>query len=133
MVLIDTSVFIALERGLLDAAAIEKKAGAGENVAISAITLSELLHGVHRANTEARRAKRELFVSRATANLPIVSIDAEVARVHARLVAEFDRTGQPMGAHDLWIGCSALVHGASIMTRDLRSFPRIPDLSVIAC
>lgn len=133
MVLIDTSVFIAVERGRLDPARIQELAGAGETVAISAITLSELLHGVHRADSEARRAKRELFVSRATNDLPIVMIDAEVARVHARLAAEFDRGGQTMGAHDLWIACSALVHGATVLTCDLRSFPRIPELPVIAC
>ena len=133
MVIIDSSVFIAVERGTLDPDAVQQHAGADQSVAISVITLSELLHGVHRADTEARRAKRELFVSRATTGLPVVPIDADVARIHARLSADLERNGQTMGAHDLWIACCALTHGAHVLTRDLRSFPRIPELPVIAC
>jgi tRNA(fMet)-specific endonuclease VapC len=48
--LIDSSVLIAAERGDLDLEkAIERLRG--EEVAISAISASELLHGVHRART----------------------------------------------------------------------------------
>jgi tRNA(fMet)-specific endonuclease VapC len=48
--LIDTSVFIAAERGQLDLDTIIT-AHQGEPVALAAITASELLHGVHRART----------------------------------------------------------------------------------
>lgn len=48
--LIDTSVFIAIERGQL---ALEAIAGRDEEMAISVVTASELLHGVERANTPA--------------------------------------------------------------------------------
>ena len=133
MVVVDSSVFIAVERGKLDPSVIQQHTGNDETVAISVITLSELLHGVHCANSETRRAKRELFVSRATTDLPIIPIDADAARIHARLAAELERTGQTMGAHDLWIACCALVHSAKVLTRDMRSFPRIPELPVIAC
>ena len=47
-ILIDTSILIAIERGQceLDALLTEQ---AEENIALAAITASELLHGVHRA------------------------------------------------------------------------------------
>ncbi len=57
-ILIDPSLFIAAERGYLTL----EKAIAGqedEPVALSAITASELLHGVHRAVDPARRLQRE--------------------------------------------------------------------------
>jgi predicted nucleic acid-binding protein len=46
--LIDTSVFIAIERSGQGLDVLSAQLG-GESVAIAAITASELLHGVHRA------------------------------------------------------------------------------------
>ena len=56
--LIDSSVLIAAERGQLNVDGIAAK----EDVAISAVTASELLHGVHRAKTPAQRNWRQAFV-----------------------------------------------------------------------
>ena len=56
--LIDTSVFIAIERGQL---ALETVASHPGSMAISAVTASELLHGVERA-AALRRDKRQRFV-----------------------------------------------------------------------
>jgi tRNA(fMet)-specific endonuclease VapC len=55
--LIDTSVFIAAERGQLDLDTIIT-AHQGEPVALAAITASELLHGVHRARTSEQRSRQ---------------------------------------------------------------------------
>jgi tRNA(fMet)-specific endonuclease VapC len=38
--------------------------------------------------------------------------------------------GLEVGAHDLLIAATAVATGSVIVTRDLRSFPRIPDLDV---
>ncbi len=54
--LIDSSVLIAAERGALDLAGILDEHRETE-FALSAMTVSELLHGVHRARSEARRGK----------------------------------------------------------------------------
>jgi predicted nucleic acid-binding protein len=56
--LIDTTVFIAIERGDLTLDAVMAREGV---MAISAVTASELLHGVERA-PPLRRDKRERFV-----------------------------------------------------------------------
>ena len=52
--LIDSSVFIALERGGRPLSALVA-AIPDEPIALSSITVSELLAGVHRANTPERR------------------------------------------------------------------------------
>ena len=62
--LIDTSVLIAAERGELDldARLDSDPDAADEEVAIAAISASELLHGVHRLRAGVRRARVETRV-----------------------------------------------------------------------
>jgi predicted nucleic acid-binding protein len=127
--LIDSSVLIAAERGKLDLPA-RLAEHATEEFAIAAITAAELLHGVHRAGTAAQRARREVSVERLLATLPTLPYDLVVARVHARVWAELAARGVNIGAHDLIIGATALAAGYGVVTRDVRSFPKIPGLSV---
>lgn len=127
-ILIDSSVLIAAERGALDLR--QALAEAGEEVALAAITASELLHGVHRA-TRTQRAAREAFVEQLLARMPVLSFDLLAARVHARIWAELAARGESVGAHDLLIAATAIASGAKIATRDRRSFPRIPGLTVL--
>lgn len=127
--LIDSSVLIAAERGRIDLAA-QLAARGDDLVAISAITASELLHGVHRAATPEQRARREAFVEGLLARLPVLPFDLVVARIHGRLSADLARQGLPVGSHDLVIGATALAAGFGVATHDERSFPRIPGLAI---
>src|SRR5207247_1366088 len=85
--LIDTSVLIAAERGRLDPDALQRE-NDDEEIAIAAITASELLHGVHRLAGAVARTRAERFVERILAVIPVIAFDLDVARVHARLDAE---------------------------------------------
>ena len=127
--LIDSSVLIAVERGQLDLTRFLEQF-ADEELALSAVTASELLHGVHRAQDPAKRATREAYVEAALLRFPIVAFDLGTARTHARVYAELSAKGQPIGAHDLLIGATALQLGWSIITRDQKSFSRISGLVV---
>ncbi|WP_438010459.1 PIN domain-containing protein [Sorangium sp. So ce321] len=122
-------MLIAAERGKLDLEQVLRDHG-DEPVAIATITASELLHGVHRAVEASQRARREAFVERLLAHLSLIPFDLVVARVHARLSAELAARGSPVGAHDLLIA-TALAVGYDVATRDDRSFPRIPGLTVL--
>jgi predicted nucleic acid-binding protein len=102
-----------------------------EERAISVITVSELLHRVHRASG-ARRNRRQAFVEHVLAGLEPVPITEQVARVHAELWADLDRRGDVPGAHDLWIAATALAHGYAVATRNKRDFDRVPGLRVLA-
>lgn len=126
---VDSSVLIGVERGDLDLEAVVSKHGE-DDIAIAAITASELLHGVHRANTAARRSQREAFVETLLQGIPILPFDLVVARIHARLWAQSASRGQSIGAHDLLIGATAMAHGFAVATRDKRSFPKLKGLKV---
>ena len=128
--LIDASVLIAAERGELDLERVLEEHRDTE-LALSAITASELIHGVHRANTEARKARREAFVEVLLGSLPVVSFDLLAARSHARLWARLASKGTLVGQHDLIIAATALSRGLEVATRDTRSFPKIPGLSIL--
>lgn len=127
--LIDSSVFIALERRGHSLQALAR-AIPDEPIALSSITASELLTGVHRADSPERRSRREAFVEAILLTIPIVPFDLRVARTHARLLAEVTSTGQSIGTHDLIIAATAIANGFGVLTDNLRHFERIPGLFV---
>jgi tRNA(fMet)-specific endonuclease VapC len=122
-------VLIEWERSA-DASAFEAVVG-DEPRGISVITVSELLHGVHRASG-ARRTRRRAFVEHVLAGLQPIPITETVARVHAEVWADLERRGQSIGAHDLWIASTALAHGFGVMTRNRQEFRRVRGLRVLA-
>jgi tRNA(fMet)-specific endonuclease VapC len=128
--LIDTSVIVAAERGQLDPAQLAGEDG-DELVAISAITASEMLHGVHRLKGAVARTRAERFVERMLDAVPVVPFDLEVARMRAQLDAELSATGAAVADADLMIAATAVWLDYRIATRDLRSFPRIKGLTVV--
>jgi len=127
--LIDSSVLIAVERGVLPVDVITARYG-DDDMAISAVTASELLHGVHRARTPVQGHRRQAFVEGLLAQLPVVPFDLTVARMHASLWADLAKRGVAVGERDLMIGATAIAKNYRLATRDERSFSRIPGLSV---
>jgi predicted nucleic acid-binding protein len=127
-VLIDTDVLVDLARGVGNPA-VEQAIGS-EDRAISVITVSELLHGVHRAKG-AQRTRRGAFVEHLLAELQAIPITETVARVHADVWARLSARGQVIGAHDLWIAATALAHGLGLATANADEFDRVPGLRVI--
>jgi len=128
--LIDSSILIAAERGTLDLAQILSDS-ADTELAISAVTASELLHGIYRAAKKTQRTSREAFVERLLEVWPALPFDLTAARIHARIWAELAAKGTSIGAHDLMIAATALANGLGLVTRDKRSFPKIPGLRVV--
>jgi tRNA(fMet)-specific endonuclease VapC len=127
--LIDTSVFVAAERGKLD---LEAKLGKhlGDWFGLAAVSVAELLEGVHLADTTTRREKRLALVEKIIGGMPVVAFDVAVAREYARLRVQLRKSGTPVGVHDLQIAATAFAVGQPVATRDEKSFPRIPGLKV---
>ncbi len=127
-ILLDSSIIIAAERRHLDLGAAT--AGRLDLTYLSVITASELLHGVHRADTSRRHLTRSAFVEAVLAAFPVLELDVTTARVHAKLWADLEATGGMIGAHDLWIAATALAHSLVIMSANAREFVRVPGLSL---
>lgn len=127
--MIDTNVFVQVERRRhpFDISRWEPSGG----VFISVVTVSELLMGVHRADSEARRKRRSEFVETILSGVSVLDFSIAVARRHALVYSELAREGQRIGAHDMIIAATALQHGHSLLTDDFKEFSRVPGLSVI--
>ena len=127
--IIDSGVFIQWERSgrVVDFSQWSNHGDA----AISVVTVSELLVGVHRADSPKRRESRSLFVEGILATVPVLSISPDIAREHARLFAALMSNGIVVGAHDLWIGATALMVDSEVLTSNPREFNRIPGLRVV--
>jgi tRNA(fMet)-specific endonuclease VapC len=130
-VVIDSSVLIAYERNAFDLdaylATIEE-----HDVAISAITASELMHGVERARDPEKRAARASRIAELLDAFQVVPFGLHEARVHARIWAAMSSHGKTIGAHDLIVAATALAGGASVATLNHREFKRVPGLSLDA-
>ena len=130
--IIDTTVFIQWERSghAIDFAPWEHHGDAAMSV-MSVMTASELLVGVHRADSAARRQKRSAFVEMVLAQIPVLDFTTAVARVHAELFADLTSRGDTIGAHDLIIAATAKHHQSAVLTANVKDFQRVPDLVVI--
>lgn len=128
-IILDTSILIAYERGNLD---IDKlvKGNSDEPFGISVITVSELLHGVHRTDSESRRLKREAFVQKVIDTFPVYPFDISASRIYADIWANLLKKGIPIGAHDLLIAATAISLGFSVATHNVRDFKKIKGLTL---
>lgn len=128
-VIFDTSEIIALER---DKRSIEEIIHGREEepCGISVITVAELLHGVERADTQARKIKRQAFVEKAIELFPVFPFDITIARIYARLWASLAAQGLVVGSHDLIIAATALSKDYAIVTANMRDFGKIEGLKV---
>lgn len=126
-VIFDSSEIISLERNRAQVQILVSGREA-EPFGISVVTVAELLHGVERADTEARRLKRQAFVEKVLESFPIFPFDTTVARIYARIWASLAKKGLTIGAHDLIIAATAISLDYSVITANRRDFEMIEGL-----
>jgi tRNA(fMet)-specific endonuclease VapC len=120
--IVDIGVLVALERGRhIEAPILPDNA----DIAIAAITASELLAGVELADAQ-RRPTRTATVDAILATFDVIAFDIDVARHHAALLAHARRTGRPRGAHDLQIASTARATHRVLLTTDAHAFDDLP-------
>lgn len=131
--LIDSTLLIYAERTRLTpehlVAEIIEQYGDLE-LAISAMSAGELLHGCWRADKPEVRARREEFVEAIFSAIPVLPITLPIMRVFAEIDARLSAAGNRLPTSDLLIACTALSRGAEVVTGNVRHFDRIPGLTV---
>lgn len=123
--ILDTGALIALERGDSDRPDVLSE---DADVAISAITASELLVGVALADDQ-RRDRRRALVEGVIERVEIIAFDLDVARNHCALLAHTRRTGRPRGAHGLQIAATARATDRTVITTDATAFKGLPGVA----
>ena len=76
-------------------------------------------------NAKRRLAEYERFLS----VIDILPFDAAAGRRAADLRVALERKGEAIGPTDTLIAATALAHGATLVTRNVREFGRVPGLS----
>jgi predicted nucleic acid-binding protein len=131
--LIDSTVFIHAERNRQSPEELVQDIASrfGDvELALSVMSAGELLHGCWRADTPARRARREEFVEALLAAIPAITITLPVMRIFAEVDARLTATGERLPTSDLLIACTALSRGDEIVTGNRRHYDRVPGLVV---
>ena len=125
--MLDSSEIIRLERnrGMVESLIAGRE---DEPFGISVVTVSELLHGVERADNETRRVRRQAFVEKVIEMFPVFPFDIGAARIYARIWASLVQRGFTVGAHDLIIAATAISLDYTVVTSNRRDFEKIEGL-----
>jgi tRNA(fMet)-specific endonuclease VapC len=95
------------------------------HMAISAITLAELMHGAEKsAQLERNLAAIEDFCSR----LEVLPYTQEAAQHYGSIRASLEKSGKTIGVNDLHIAAHARSLGLTLVTNNLKEFERVPAL-----
>lgn len=132
-IILDSSIVISAERRRETIAQLFRNivtATGDQEVGLSSVGLTELIHGIYRANTPERRKTRELFINELISFVNVYPFTRETALVAGKIDGEQQAKGIVIPFPDLLIGATALSLGYSVVTVNPRDFSRIPSLSV---
>ena len=126
MYAMDTNTFVYLFRGtgrvkerLLTTPPAE--------VAIPAVVLYELEAGIAQSDQPGRR---RAHLDALLAVITVLAFDEASAKSAALAEGALRRAGTPIGPRDVLIAGTALAHGATLVTHNVREFRRVRGLSV---
>ena len=96
-------------------------------MAISSITLAELLHGAEKSQrVNENLTAIEDFCSR----LEVLTYGTKAAQHYGAIRAALEKIGKPIGINDLHIAAHARSEGLVLVTNNLAEFERIPALEL---
>jgi tRNA(fMet)-specific endonuclease VapC len=96
-------------------------------MAISVVTLAELLHGAEKSSRPAANlAVVEDFASR----LEVLPYTQKAAQHYGQIRAALERVGEPIGVNDLHIAAHARSEGLTLVTNNVAEFARVPALQI---
>ena len=132
--ILDSSVVIRAERRGLSVdqlLALAVSLTGDQEAALSSVGLTELVHGLYRANTAEIRLYRREFLDDLLANVTVYPYTEQTAFLAGRIDGEQTAKGVSIPFPDLLIGVTALSIGFAVLTANPRHFQLIPGLQVI--
>src|SRR5271165_744733 len=132
--ILDSSIVIAAERrgdnvmGMLHQIVA---ATGDQKTVLSAVGLTELVHGIYRAQSAETRLRRESFVQELLSDIEVYPYTLETAWLAGKIDGEQRNKGIVVPFGDLLIGATALETGYAMLTSNLRHFRLIPGLTIV--
>jgi predicted nucleic acid-binding protein len=126
--LIDTGIWIDVERGRLSAADIHAVTRQAP-IYLSPVNLAEIRYGIERM-TDARQKQKAMGMLRRMRRKPLLRIGAETAEVFGVLAARLAGSGRghDFRVQDLWLAAQAIERKFTLLTADARDFKDVPGL-----
>ncbi len=130
--LIDTNLWIAVERGRIAAAdihAITRQVP----IFVSPVNLAELRFGLE-LMTNPHQKQRAMAMLRKMRRKPLLRINAETGEVFGLLAAQLTQSGRgsDFRIQDLWLASQAVQREFTLLTANSKDFQDIPNLKLIS-
>ena len=97
-----------------------------DTVCTSIVAACELRFGARRKGSAPLTQRVELLLQALT----VLPLDTPADEHYADTRATLERSGTPIGSHDLFIAAHARSRGMTLLTRSPREFQRVPGLTV---
>ena len=130
--LIDTNIWIAIERGRLSAAdihAITRQAP----IYLSPVNLAEIRFGIE-LMADAKQKNKAMAMLRRMRRKPLLRIGAETAEVFGALAARLAKSGRgpDFRIQDLWLAAQAIERKFTLLMANAKNFRDVPGLKFLA-
>lgn len=124
--LLDTNIVIyVLKRRPVEVLAVFNTNAS--RMAISSITLSELMYGAEKSQNINRNLEAiEEFVS----HLDVLPYDSKASQHYGQIKATLERKGEIIGENDIHIAAHAISQGLILVSNNLKEFNRVPNLAL---
>ena len=126
MIVLDTNVISEIFRPSPEPRVLEWLVSLTGDVAITSITLAELLAGVRRLPEGRRKDALVHGIEEAVApyrgSRSVLAFDADAAERYAEVLASREAAGAPVSTADAQIAAICLAHGATCATRNVKDF-----------
>ncbi len=97
-----------------------------DSVCTSIVAACELRFGAQRKGSAPLTQRVEQLLQALT----VLPLDTAADEHYADIRATLERSGTPIGSHDLFIAAHARSRGMTLLTRNLRELQRVPGLTV---
>ena len=130
--LIDTNIWIAVERGRLSAADIHAVTRQSP-IYLSPVNLAEIRFGID-LMADAKQKNKAMAMLRRMRRKPLLRIGAETAEVFGALAARLAKSGRgpDFRIQNLWLAAQAIERKFTLLTANARDFRDVPGLKFVA-
>jgi predicted nucleic acid-binding protein len=129
--LIDTNLWIAIERGKLSAADIHAITRQSP-IYLSPINIAEIRFGIDLMKND-KQKQRAMTTLRRMRRKPLLRITGETAEVFGMIAAQLSQTGRgaDFRIQDLWLAAQSIQRDFTLLTANEKDFKDVPGLKLV--
>lgn len=123
--IVDSDILSEPTKPAPQAAVVDWLAAHELELVVNPVVLGELEYGILKLRAGRRRTRLAEWFHKLAAQLDVLPIDAATATIWAKLLADLRRKGRAMLLSDSLIAATALQHGLTVATRNVRDYTHV--------